>query len=531
MPVSREPVSVPETTSKPTSAKPRGRKKGATIERPVKYPTRTAEVRLVETGNAIDATLAKELLGWEELEDSADNYLLTDEDGKKIQCVNNAHNRPFNETWARTLAQDILNGHWRDNGEAIVIGKSGQVLSAQHRLVGLVLADQLWRGKNAPHWKSKSSTPPVIESTLSLGVSEEPATIRTLDNVRPRTLSDVLYTEENVFGKLSAANRKEAIRNLDYAIRFLWNRTGQGNPSYGSFTSYRTHSESLDFFHRHPHLAQVVEHITGINEKPKMKDEDGKVVTGPAPITQVAGSAGVAAGIEYLAGCSASDEDQVAAYHQAEPPAEKRGKKDLLDWSLLEKALAFFEELPQMDQVREVMIDLLPAMEGDLKVSQAVKTAVIIKAWNHHCKEDLAFTAEDITPETVVDGFGNRILAESPTLGGIDDGDRSFKRPKKHDDEEASDSDAEEGENLFPPDADEESDEEDQDEDTNGVAGMTAPDLTEEELERRKDEQLAAREEKRQQLAENRKERQRTRRRDDMAQAVARATAKDGNVG
>jgi hypothetical protein len=132
MPVSKEPVSVPETTStaKPTSAKPKGRKKAA-VERPVKYPTRTAEVRLVETGNPIDATLAKELLGWEELDDSADNYLLTDEDGKKIQCVNNAHNRPFNETWARTLAQDILNGHWRDNGEAIVIGKSGQVLSAR----------------------------------------------------------------------------------------------------------------------------------------------------------------------------------------------------------------------------------------------------------------------------------------------------------------------------------------------------------------------------------------------------------------
>jgi hypothetical protein len=525
MPVSKEPVSVPETTSKPTSAKPRGRKKAATIERPVKYPSRTAEVRLVETGNPIDATLAKELLGWEELEDGVENYLLVDENGKKVQCVNNAHNRPFNETWARTLAQDILNGHWRDNGEAIVIGKSGQVLSAQHRLVGLVLADQMWRGKNAPHWKEKSSTPPVIESTLSLGVSEEPATIRTLDNVRPRTLSDVLYTEENVFGKLSAAARKEAIRNLDYAIRFLWNRTGQGNPSYGSFTSYRTHSESLDFFHRHPHLAQVVEHITGINEKPKMKDEDGKTITGPAPITQVAGSAGVAAGIEYLAGCSASDEDQVAAYHQAEPPAEKKGKKDLLDWTLLEKALAFFEELPQMEEIRAALASL-PGLEGDLKVSQAVKVATIIKAWNHHCKEDLAFTAEDITPETVVDGFGNRILAESPTLGGIDDGDRSFKRPKKHDAEDSSSANTEEGEDEFPPDASEE-DEEDSDEESNGVAGMTAPDLTEEELERRKDEQLAAREDKRQQLAENRKERQRARRRNEMAQAVARATVRD----
>jgi hypothetical protein len=526
MPVSREPVaSVPEITStaKPAPAKPKGRKKAA-VERPVKYPTRTAEVRLVETGNPIDAALAKNLLGWEELDDSADNYLLVDENGKKVQCVNNAHNRPFNETWARTLAQDILNGHWRDNGEAIVIGKSGQVLSAQHRLVGLVLADQLWRGKNAPHWKSKSSTPPVIESTLSLGVSEEPATIRTLDNVRPRTLSDVLYTEENVFGRLSAANRKEAIRNLDYAIRFLWNRTGQGNPSYGSFTSYRTHSESLDFFHRHPHLAQIVEHITSINERPKAKDENGKVVTGPAPITQVAGSAGVAAGIEYLASCSASDEDQVAAYHQAEPPAEKKGKKDLLDWSLLEKALAFFEELPHVEQVREVMIDLLPAMEGDLKVSQAVKAAVIVKAWEHY-KDDRSFSAEDITPETVVDGFGNRILAESPTLGGIDDGDRSFKRPKKHDAEESA-ADAGESEDEFPPDASEE-DEEDSDEDSNGVAGMTLPDLTEEELERRKDEQLAAREEKRQQLDENRKERRRARRRNEMAQAVARATVRD----
>jgi hypothetical protein len=171
------------------------------------------------------------------------------------------------------------------------------------------------------------------------------------------------------------------------------------------------------------------------------------------------------------------------------------------------------------------MIDLLPAMEGDLKVSQAVRTAVIIKAWNHHCKEDLAFTAEDITPETVVDGFGNRTLAESPTLGGIDDGDRSFKKPKKHDDEEASDANAGDGEDEFPPDASEE-DEEDSDE-SNGVVGMTAPDLTEDELERRKDEQLAAREDRRQQLAENRKERQRARRRNEMAQAVARATVRD----
>jgi hypothetical protein len=107
----------------------------------------------------------------------------------------------------------------------------------------------------------------------------------------------------------------------------------------------------------------------------------------------------------------------VAAYHQAEPPSEKKGKKDLLDWSLLEKALAFFEELPQMEEVRKALASL-PGLEGDLKVSQAVKVATIIKAWNHHCKEDLAFTAEDITPETVVDGFGNRTLAESPTLGG-----------------------------------------------------------------------------------------------------------------
>jgi DNA-binding helix-hairpin-helix protein with protein kinase domain len=66
-----------------------------------------------------------------------------------------------------------------------------------------------------------------------------------------------------------------------------------------------------------------------------------------------------------------------------------------------------------------------------------------------------------------------------------------------------------------------------QDEESNGVAGMTAPDLTEDELERRKDEQLAAREDKRQQLAENRKERQRARRRNEMAQAVARATVRD----
>jgi hypothetical protein len=537
----------------------RNRKKAAVAaERPIKYPDRIAEVRLVKNGDPIDAALAKELLGWEELDDSADNYLLIDESGpvpgkgKKIQCVNNTHNRPFNETWARTIAQDILNRHWRDNGEAIVIGRTGRVLSGQHRLIGLVLADQMWSGKNAPHWKSKwPEGPLVIESTLSLGVSEESETVRTLDNVRPRTFSDVLYTEENVFGSLSPSARKEAIRNLDYCVRFLWNRTGQSNQSYGYFNTYRTHSEAIDFLHNHPHIFQAVEHVTGLNERPKSKDENGKVIVGAAPVTQVVGSAGIASGIEYLAGCSATSPDGANNYHDSDPRAEKKGKRSLLDWSRWEKAQQFLEDLLQLEQVREVMIDLLPAMEGDLKISQAAKAAVIVKAWNFYV-EDQPFTAEDITPETVVDGFGNRIIAESPILGGIDDGDRSFKIPKadgstsvkvgtgdSEPEETPEDTDGEDSEDNsgIPSEDSGESyddvtDAWEQETNENGehrnMSSMTVGELTEEELEKRKNEQLEAREEKKRILTEKKKERRRNKRRDEMAQIVAQATARDG---
>jgi hypothetical protein len=74
----------------------------------------------------IDATLAKELLGWEQSEDIVDDHYITNEEGKKVQCVNNDHNRPSSETCARVLSQDILDSHWRGYEEAIAIGKFGK---------------------------------------------------------------------------------------------------------------------------------------------------------------------------------------------------------------------------------------------------------------------------------------------------------------------------------------------------------------------------------------------------------------------
>jgi hypothetical protein len=74
----------------------------------------------------IDATLAKELLGWEQSEDIVDDHYTTNEDGKEVQCVVDAHNRPSSETWARTLAQDIVNGRWRGYEEAIALGRFGK---------------------------------------------------------------------------------------------------------------------------------------------------------------------------------------------------------------------------------------------------------------------------------------------------------------------------------------------------------------------------------------------------------------------
>lgn len=55
--------------------------------------------------------------------------------------ANNPNNRRLSESRARKLADAILRGEWKFNGESIIVANDGSLLDGQHRCRAVVLAD------------------------------------------------------------------------------------------------------------------------------------------------------------------------------------------------------------------------------------------------------------------------------------------------------------------------------------------------------------------------------------------------------
>lgn len=355
---------------------------------------------------------AREYLGWEAETDAVkfgDDYLLRDEYGAKVRCLNNTRNRPLAEAWARTLAQDILRGHWRLNGETVVIGQTGQVLSAQHRMIGLVLAEQMW--DRDPHWKKAGpwkDGPPTIEIIAVLGVDESGDTTKTLDNVKPRTLEDVLYTDVDLFGKLPPKDRRAMAGVLAYAVKLLWHRAGRDVDAYAP---RRTHSESVEFITRHPKLVEMCRHVFEENQN------------APPPYSASASvSPGTMAGLAYLMAASQSDGDK---YRAGNPPSEKR-----LDMTMLEKAQEFVSLFgsgaAELAAVRQA-IAALHGESGERTPRREEREAVFVNAWNLW-STGVKPTPKKIEPEweeveATDDEPAYKRMTAMPTVGGMDLGD------------------------------------------------------------------------------------------------------------
>lgn len=365
----------------------------------------------------------KELLGWQEEEPQTDSspgtkfgsdYLLLDESDKKVRCVNNDNNRPLTESWSRTLAQDILNKNWQFNGETFVVSTHGRVLSGQHRGIGLVLAQQVVE-KNPARWDQEWPDGVVrIPMVVMYGISEDPRVTRTLDNVKPRSLADVLFADTKTFGKISAGNRAKLCKMTENALRQLWHRTGADDKAFNPGHTKQTHSESLDWIDRHPHIIRAVKHIY---EEFKADWKKASQIMTP----------GYASALLYLMGCSSSDGD---VYRATQPPSEKT-----LDWDRWELACDYWVELikasAKTHEVRMALGGLNNADDGTVG-SVAEKIAVIIKGWNQYCQ------GQDITPEDLALRYrktedGDRVLTEVPLVDGIDLGAGKSEK----DDEEA----------------------------------------------------------------------------------------------
>lgn len=384
------------------------------VERAVIYPK--VSVSICSGDAALTDAQAKELLGWEDefdyqarmkaehpkLKKAADfgeDYLLKDVAGRKVRCWNNSRNRPFDLPHCMELCQDILEGKWEFNLENIIISLTGLVTSGQHRLIALVMACQRWASqKEGAQWKQRWKTRPTIETTVAFGGSEKPEVIRTLDNVKPRSLEDVFYTSE-LYRDLGNAERKECSRMLDFSVDFMWKRT-EVKTSGPHTLRYQTHSSSIDFANAHPKLqTECIGEMFRLN-----KDR---------VISKMRLSAGHCAALLYLMGSSTTDPDE-SRY------LEQRNEK-VLNWDNWDKALEYWHAIIDLTHpVRKALGDLQDSEDG-LGGRLNEKVAIIIKGW-HAFIAGGEITEADLKLDYGEDRNGNTKLMDKVTCGGIDFG-------------------------------------------------------------------------------------------------------------
>lgn len=448
-----------------------------TDDRPVLYPELTVNGIAIPLDKLrVRAGVARKLLGWENEEDYkkrceasddpvlrakgiagyGENFHCYDLSGRKVVFWNSIDNRPFDETNWLKITQDVLARQWagydtfgtttarfaydpklpaytlRDgtviepgqeidlpdgtiNGETVIIGRTGRVESAQHRLAGVVRAAELWdkNPKDYPGWDEE----PYIETLVVFGVSENPTTVRTLDNVRPRTLADTIYTSD-VFrrrkdGKLmSQGERKLLSKMLDAALDLLWRRTGAGLDD-GHSQTFQTHSASFDFLDRHGGrdgtLVRLVKHLFEVNADRKIS------------LLQL--SAGQCAAAAYLMATADSDPAKYA----------KHRTETSLSIHLLDKAEEFFVGLADgrdrgFKRVQEALQGVKAVAEDGLGLGGRLseKMAILAAAWGRFRADEEIFGWDTLVKDGGLqlsygtDDNDNPVLLDPPTFGGID---------------------------------------------------------------------------------------------------------------
>lgn len=438
------------TPSPETSAKPDGREVvyarvstsecSTAVERGPLMPVEAKTLMGWETEPEYQKRMVAEKGGKPEQYLFGDNYHCLNSREEKVRCWRNANNRPLDMNWCKDLRHTILVGQWAGphtipgetvNGETIRISRYGNVISAQHQLTALILADEellASRGEDGnilhpkyPFWNGHEH--PFIESLIVTGVSEDERVLRTIDYVKPRTTADMLFTM-SFYRDRTPSERKEMTRMLAAAIDLLWTRT--------LTKGYRTHPEIVGFLERHKKLLKCVEHL--------FKENSTKGADGGRRISNLRISAGHASALCYLMASSGPDTDG-DVYRNEDPPSEKN-----LDWSHWDKALEFWSRLAgdrTWTWLRKALKDLVestPMNEENQGMGGRFpeKVAIITKAWAiwkewPDDEPEPPYTREDLDPGGAlklsygtVDDKGNPLpegevkLLDDDNLFGID---------------------------------------------------------------------------------------------------------------
>lgn len=458
-PVKKTLTSVLPAKTTATVAVP-GKKKGEVRE--IKFPRfkamfccKVPEDHTEENGSPvanydgpITVARAKELLGWETEDEYAERrlatdptlkesklkfgmeYTLKDGAGNKVKCWNNSTNRPLNLEHCKKLRQDVLTGDWQMNCESIIVSRTGIVLSGQHRLICLILAWEEWK-KQAKWQQLWEGEEPYIESLVVFGASDDPAVLKTFDNVMPRSLGDVYFTSPLFFGKSTAA-RVKMTDMMARGVKLLWLRL---NAESGGFIEKQTHSASLDFSDRHQRLVASVKHIHD-----EMGEESGNVFATMKLHT------GACAAMLYLMGQSGSSVEQVQKYHALGSPHEEKQ----LDWKRWDRALEFWSEMsktPDAEKLEDRPAEWVLSVRGAISALEGEsgrggtprqRHAIVAMAWTKfYLKEEFKNQTRgdekgnviwhDLWPKMELDEERNRRVisaGEEPIFGGADLGEQ-----------------------------------------------------------------------------------------------------------
>jgi len=103
----------------------------------------------------------------------------------------NSKNRPISENAVAKYTQEMKDGRWRVNGQAIIFNKSGQLANGQHRLLACVRANTSF------------------ETVVVWGMEDD--AFGTIDDCNTRSLADILHIEGESNSNLLSAG-----------LRFLW---------------------------------------------------------------------------------------------------------------------------------------------------------------------------------------------------------------------------------------------------------------------------------------------------------------------
>lgn len=354
----------------------------------------------------LDAETARKLIGWRPAVEGQPHVCL-DRQGNRIATLNNTTNRPFYPNIAEACMLEILRRKFRYTGETIIVNRYGEIDDGQHRLIGLVWADEelaLDRRKPPASQKWSEYWPgdekPYIEVLVAFGGDGEDETVNAINTGKSRSLQDVFY-RSHYFVDLPHAKRLEAAKYAQYAVKFVWQRTKQAKYS---FAPKRPHSESMDFTKRHEKLIECIKFVL---IKPAI-----------APYLPL----GTAAGLMYLMGsCATSLDDYL------ENPCE-----EVLNFKLWDKAKAYWSEMGNqmsrsLEPVKAAINDLPVEYGGSL--GREIRQAIIIKGWSQFVEGE-KLTRTNCEVELGHNRHNQPMLAEYPRIGGLDVDTEVFSAPE-----------------------------------------------------------------------------------------------------